>query len=183
MPAHVQSSKSSLYWFLAVTLPLIFICSCKKNEYSQKQPSQADSLRIVQEILTYRAQLDSFLRYHPDSPFQRDSSVKYLGLRWFPPDMKYNAQSKLYRYASPETIVVAGTYAEEGRPFVSGSVGRKHLKYGYFLFNIDGNELRLNVYKSIAFNQRSTVSNNRLKLWFTDQTTGKETYGPGANHR
>lgn len=177
----IQNGKSSVASFLPLILALFFACSCKKTEHPQRQWSEADSLRIIQEILTYRAQVDSFFRYDLDSPFRRDTSIDYRGIHWYPPDITYYLQSKLYRYTNPETVTVAGTYADEQRPLISSSVGRKHLKYGYFLLHIDGKELRLNVYKSIASDEKRSALYNRLKVWFTDETTGKETYGPGRS--
>lgn len=150
-------------------IPFFLFLHCR-NENPQRLWLTADSLRVLQEITTQRAEMDSFFRYDPDSPFHRDTSIEYAGVRWFPPDMKYYLESKLYLYANPETVFVMGTHGEE----------RKHLKYGYFLLSIDGKELRLNVYKFILSDEkRYALYKDHLNVWFTDRTTGKETYEVG----
>ena len=57
---------------------------------------------------------------------------------------------------------------------------RRHLKYGYFILNYDGKDYRLNVYKFTSSDpKRFELYKNYLSVWFTDQTTGKETYHVG----
>lgn len=154
--------------FTIVTL-LLFLYGCQPHK-GQRRWSSADSARIVQEILVHRATVDSFFRHDPDSPFQRDTGITYDGIRWFPPDPAFYFQSKLYCYDTPETVIVMGTRGEE----------RKHLRYGYFLLRIDGKEVRLNAYKFLPTDaRRYTLYQNLLNVWFTDQTTGKETYDVG----
>jgi len=150
--------------FVEVMLP-----SCRFRHEGKPLPS-ADSLRIVQEVLAHRAAVDSFFRFDPDSPFQRDTSITYRGIRWFPPDPDFCFRSKLYRYDTPETVVVMGTHGEE----------RRHLKYGYFPLRINGSDVRLNVYKFLPQeSKRFALYGNHLNVWFTDRTTGRETYEVG----
>jgi uncharacterized protein (DUF1684 family) len=54
---------------------------------------------------------------------------------------------------------------------------RKHLKYGYFMLTFEGQEYKLNVYKYVPGQQER--SPDLLSVWFTDATTGKETYEVG----
>ncbi len=132
--------------------------------------SAADSLRAVTESLDYRRMAEEYLRNHPNSPFNTDPPIHYDGLRWYPPDAGYYFTSKLHRYERPETVVVIGTKREP----------RNQLRYGYFLISIDGKELRLNVY---TFTQddirRRPALAGTLSVWFTDESTGKETYEVG----
>jgi uncharacterized protein (DUF1684 family) len=132
--------------------------------------SGADSARIVAEIEAHRADADSFFRTDPSSPFLNDSLARYDGIKWFPPDVAYRVSSTLHRYPSPATVTVLGTRGEE----------RKQLRYGYFLFTIGGEELRLNAYKFTADDpKRYEQYRAYLSVWFTDETTGKETYEVG----
>lgn len=141
-----------------------------QQEHRQPRWSSTDSLRIVEEVLAHRAAADSFFRNDPDSPFQHDTSITYNGLRWFPPDPDFYLQSKLYRYENPETVIVMGTQGEE----------RRHLKYGYFLLHIGGKDIRLNAYKFLPSDtRRYAMYQNLLHVWFTDSTTGTETYEVG----
>jgi uncharacterized protein len=152
------------------------ICTLLSVYTCQRQPSKTvmfsaqDSVNIIRDILVHRAEVDSAFRNEPDSPFRRDSSVHFTGVKWFPPDLAYYFKSKLYRYDHPETVSVYGTKGEE----------RKHLKYGYFMLPFSGKEYRLNVYKFTASDPvRFIKYRNYLSVWFTDQTTGKQTYNVG----
>jgi len=137
--------------------------------------SAADSLKIVTENQAHRESADEFFRTDPGSPFRRDSSVAYHGIRWFAVDPRYRVSSVLHRYDHPETVVVMGTRGEQ----------RRNLKYGYFEFALPdengGAKLcRLNVYKFTPYDgQRYILYRDILSVWFTDRTTGKETYDVG----
>ena len=137
--------------------------------------SAADSLKIATENQAHRESVDEFFRTDPGSPFHRDSSVAYRGLRWFPVDPRFRASSVLHRYDHPETVAVMGTRGEK----------RRNLRYGYFEFALpdeDGRAklCRLNVYKFTPYDgQRYLLYRDNLSVWFTDRTTGKETYDVG----
>ena len=144
-----------------VCVVLLFIISGCSGEQDKK---------LVKEILVHRAEADSAFRHDPTSPFNRDSTLHYDGIKWFPPDVRYYFASKLFRYADPETVIIFGTKGEE----------RNHLKYGYFKFLFRAKEYRLNVYKFTATDpERYKLYKNYLSVWFTDETTGKETYHVG----
>lgn len=152
-----------------LSIAALFVLVGCNNAPSSKW-SSVDSLRIVQKIFAHRAEVDSFFRYDHDSPFLRDTSIDYKEIRWFAPDVNYFFESKLYRYPDPETVVVLGTQGEE----------RRHLKYSYFLLYIDNKKLKLNVYKFIPSDPRRYAEyKDHFNVWFTDLTTGKETYEVG----
>ncbi len=146
---------------------MIVVPSCKKQQGFVFRPTHEDSLRAMQEIAQYRAEADDFFRNNPASPFVRDTSIRYTGIKWFPADLKYYFQSQLFRYEHPETVIVLGTKGEE----------RKELKYGYFILPFEGTEYTLNVYKDVQKNSKQP--SRSLAVWFTDETTGKETYHVG----
>ncbi len=128
-----------------------------------------DSLNIVNEILAHRADVDSSFRNDSDSPFNKDASIRFEGIKWFPADIHYYFQSRLYRYETPETVSVFGTKGDE----------RREVKYGYFLLNVEGKNHRLNVYKFTPHEKEYVANRDLLSVWFTDETTGKETYHVG----
>ncbi len=72
-------------------------------------------------------------------------------------------------------MIVKGTKGED----------RRELRYGYFQFvlpDTDGTPLpiKINVYKFTPYDgQRYLLYRDNLSVWFTDRTTGKETYGVG----
>jgi uncharacterized protein (DUF1684 family) len=158
------------------TLPLLLalLVSCSKR---QEIPalSAADSLAIITENLTHRTTVDAFMRSDGGSPFRRDTTVTYSGIRWFPIDPRFQVTSILHRYEQPETVIVMGTRGEQ----------RRNLKYGYFEFLLPDGQgasqlCRINVYKFTPYDgQRYQLYRDHLSVWFTDLTTGKETYDVG----
>lgn len=137
--------------------------------------SAADSLEIIRENIEHRAEVDSFFRTDPGSPFKRDTTVEYHGIRWYPIEPRFRVYSTLHLYEHPDTVVVKGTKGED----------RRELRYGYFQFVLPDTsgaprEVRLNVYKFTPYDgQRYLLYRDNLSVWFTDLTTGKETYGVG----
>jgi len=137
--------------------------------------TRTDSLRIVDENMEYRAEKDSFFAHDPASPFVRDTSVRYHGINWFPIDPAFRGTSLLYTYAGAETVAVMGT----------GGETRRQLRYGYVEIPVPGPGgspvmLRLNVYKFTPYDrERFARYPDNLSIWFTDSTTGHETYDVG----
>ena len=137
--------------------------------------SPADSLAILEDNQSHRAEVDGFFRGDPRSPFRRDTSITYHGLKWFPVNPAFRGRSVLHVYARPETVTVMGTRGEE----------RRQLRYGYFEFIVPGDEgspteVRLNAYKFTPYDKDRYVSYpENLSVWFTDRTTGSETYDVG----
>lgn len=160
---------AKISWRIVVAFISVFLSSCQMTHQNHRW-SSTDSLRIIQEILAHRAEVDSIFCYDPASPFQQDTMIRYHGIRWFPPDVDFYFQSKLFKYDHPETVIVLGTKGEE----------RKHVKYGYFLLEFRTKHYRLNVYKfTPSDTKRYTLYKDYLNVWCTDRTTGKETYEVG----
>ena len=125
---------------------------------------------IISQILAHRDKVDSSFRFDPESPFASDTNIHFDGLKWFPPDVSYYFESKLYQNAKPETITVYGT---KGEP-------RIMLKYGHFMLEFEGKLHKLHVYKFTQDDpEQYALYRNQLSVWFTDETTGKETYEVG----
>lgn len=157
----------------ALTLTIV-LTACGQKE-SRQLLTQEDSLAIVQDNLNHRQEVDLFFRDSPDSPFQKDTTIEYAGINWFPVNPHFRGRSVLHRYDNPETVVVFGTKGEE----------RKNLRYGYFEFDVpdetgSSTTIRINAYKFTPYDKRRyELFRNNLSVWFTDKTTGKETYGVG----
>jgi uncharacterized protein len=154
------------------TISLILITflfgSCSKPK-PQHKLSSSDSTRILNEIFTYRTEQDSFFRFSAESPFRRDTTQHFDSLKYFPPDLSFYFQSKIYKYSTPETVIVLGTKGEE----------RKQLKYGYFILDYNGKEYRINAYKFTPYDKHYKMYKDNLSFWFRDKTTDKETYHVG----
>ena len=137
--------------------------------------SSADSLSIIQDNVVHRSNADKFFGSDPNSPFIKDTTISFSGLRWFPVNPSFRGVSQLHRYARPDTVVVLGTKGEE----------RKQLRYGYFSFRVPHENglpvvLKINAYKFTPYDtKRYALYKDNLSVWFTDGTTGKESYGVG----
>lgn len=141
---------------------ILFLSACSKKSIDPK---------YLEEIEKYRKEIDSTFRYSPDSPFKRDTTVKFTGLKYFDVNPEFVFKSKLYKYAFPETVIVLGTKGEK----------RTQIKYGYFQFKYKGKNYKINVYKfpeSVIKDGKEHLK-NYLAVWFRDLTTGDETYEVG----
>lgn len=155
--------------YFVIILSLL-VLHCGKNTDKIRYYSQADSANIVQNILKHRAEVDSSFKADSSSPFNRDSSIYFSGIKWFPPNLDFYFTSKLTKYEKSEEVTVLGTKGDE----------RKYLKYGFFTISINNTEYNINVYKfSSSDTVRYKLYKNYLSVWFTDETTGKETYHVG----
>lgn len=168
------SKPHTVHCLALVLISSSLLGSCSKTPDS-RQLTTADSLKIVQDNLAHRAEADSFFRSDENSPFKRDTTIEYHGVKWFPIDVRYRGVAQVHRYANPETVIVLGTKGEE----------RKQLRYGYFTITVpDGNGqpvvLKIDTYKFTPYDtKRYALYKDALSVWFTDETTGKETYNVG----
>ncbi len=87
-----------------------------------------------------------------------------FGVADLEPVSEFIFTSKLFEYDSKDTVDVFGTRGEL----------RRVIKLGYFELNYRNDEHKVNMYK--AFGRDGTPY---YSIWFTDKTTGKETYGVG----
>ena len=158
--------------FVVLQLPVILMIACRQEpEFAPL--SRADSSAIVRENLDYRSTRDEFFRNDPESPFNQDPAVTFRETRWYPVNPRFRGHSTLHRYDKPDTVDVAGT----------GGEVRKQIRYGYFEFPVPdsaGNPalVRLHVYKQPGSHSDPRLA-SFLSIWFTDETTGAETYGVG----
>ena len=118
----------------------------------------------VNKLLTERAEKDSSFKFDSFSPFNRDTTIEFSDLKYFEPDGRFIFKSKLHPYSQTDTVFVLGTKGEL----------RLAIKEGFVKLMFEGREHRVNVYKSFS---RGGVEYH--SIWFTDKTTGKETYGVG----
>lgn len=147
-------------------LPLLLLASCGRTPESQPL-SPADSLAVVQENLAHRADLERYFAEDSSSPFAADTGVTFTGLRWYPVNTAYRVRAPLRRLLRPEAVTILGTKGER----------RRLLRYGVFPVTLpDGAggsmSLAVNVYKD-------PNRAGHLSIWFTDATTGTETYPVG----
>ena len=144
-------------------LKISFLALCVLAAGCEKKYSPEDEA-YVESIEMQRARKDSLMEMAENSPFNYKEKVEFHPLKYFDVDPKYIYESKLYEYATQDTISVFGTKGEE----------RKTVRVGYLKFSRDGKEFKLNVYKNQGVDGQVYYG-----IWFTDLTTNNETYGVG----
>lgn len=144
---------------LLVLFVLIFVFSCNKNSNVVKLDEN-----YLNTIKQERESKDEQMRDDLNSPFNRDSTVTFHPLKYYEPTAEFIFKSKLYLNDKQDTITIFGT---RGEP-------RKTVVFGYVLLNYKGKDYKLNVYKS-----QSSSGEVYYSMWFTDKTTGDETYPVG----
>ncbi|MBE2281516.1 MAG: DUF1684 domain-containing protein [Ignavibacteriaceae bacterium] len=143
------------YLFTIIYL-LLLLAGCNKPlELPANYTVTIEQLRIEKDIS---------MRDSETSPFNVDTTIEFSKLKYFPVNQKFVFESKLYEYDNKEEITIFGTKGE----------ARKVLKFGYVVFNYDGKEHKINVYLG-----KSKDGTEYHSIWFTDLTTGKETYKVG----
>ncbi|HSD62143.1 MAG TPA: DUF1684 domain-containing protein [Ignavibacteriaceae bacterium] len=140
---------------IVITAVLLFSCG---NKYSPEMR------KYVDEVNKFRQEKDNYMKNDPASPFNHDSTIHFASLKYYPVDTDFVFKSKLNEYPVKDTIIVYGT---KGEP-------RKTVKYGYVTFDYKNNLYKINVYKGTSSDGEEYYS-----IWFTDKTTGGDTYGVG----
>lgn len=137
---------------------------------SAKTQEGVDSTMINfnEEIEKHRTGKNIKLMYSDPSPLLQEQKKSFDGLKYFPPDIKYQVEGKLVKDDEPETVIMKTS--GERTPF--------YIRYGTVQFNIDGNELKLAVYQNKKMLDL-TMDTNHLFVPFRDGTSGKESYKGG----
>ncbi len=144
--------------FIIILIPFIFLFeSCGRN-YTPEQK------KYIGEIEKFRKEKDDYMKNNPDSPFNQDKNAVFHPLKYFDVNPDFVFKSKLFRNSVPDTITIFGTKGE----------ARKAIRFGYVQFNYKNKNYKLNVYKGTTKD-----GTDYYTIWFTDKTTGEETYGVG----
>jgi uncharacterized protein len=145
--------------FFILGLLCFWGCSSPETELPRKTTSEGS---IQQE----RESKDADFNSNPNSPILSEDRLRFRGLSYFPADPGLKFSVRLMRYQRPEQVRL-GTNTGEIR---SG------LRYGYFDFQVQGKNCRLQVYRlDDAFDGGGVA----LFIPFRDATTGLETYSTG----
>jgi uncharacterized protein (DUF1684 family) len=99
--------------------------------------------------------------FDPQSPRYK----LYKGMRFFPPDLSYHIVAALTPNPKPDTTIILSTRGNQ----------RRAVRVGWFDFKVKGTPCRLEATRLLE----PGVGENEFGLFFTDATTGKETYGVG----
>jgi len=146
-----------IHYIILLSAIVTMFLSCGKN-YSPEEK------KYISEIEKLRAEKDDQMKNDPNSPFNQDEKAHFQPLKYFNPDPGFVFKSKLYEFNPKDTIKILGTKGEE----------RKVVKYGYVVLNYESKNYIVNIYKG-----NSKTGEEYYSIWFTDKTTGEETYGVG----
>jgi uncharacterized protein (DUF1684 family) len=89
----------------------------------------------------------------------------YKGLQYFPPDLDYRVVAPLTPNPNPDTTIILSTRGNQ----------RRAVRVGYFDFAVKGQKCRLEATRLLE----PGVGEKDFSLFFTDATTGKESYKVG----
>ena len=120
-------------------------------------------------VSRFRAEIDDFMEYHPQSPLSPDQQEDFMGLYYFDEDPAYVFEVEVERFSDDEPLIEMQTNTGETRHY---------RRWGRFAFEVDGEEASLVVY--------SDPHAGDFFLPFKDATNGRDTYGAGRyldNHR
>ena len=152
-------SKTSFELIVILLLTVLLTEACK-----EKSIDDPEMKKYVDELIKERKEKDYSLQFDINSPFNRDTTITFKPLNYYEPNPDFVFKSKLFKYDVQDTVAILGTKGET-RPAVL---------LGFLELKKDNKVLRINVYQSF-----SRTGEPYYSIWFTDQTTGKETYGVG----
>jgi uncharacterized protein (DUF1684 family) len=89
----------------------------------------------------------------------------YKGVRYFPSDLSYHIVAKLIPNPHPDTTIILSTRGNK----------RRAVRVGWFDFKVQRKRVRLEATRLLE----PGVGEKDFGLFFTDATTGKESYGVG----
>jgi uncharacterized protein (DUF1684 family) len=99
--------------------------------------------------------------FDPQSPRYK----LYKGMRFFPPDLSYHIVAALTPNPKPDTTIILSTRGNQ----------RRAVRVGWFDFKAKGKRCRLEATRLLE----PGVGEKEFGLFFTDATTGKESYSVG----
>jgi len=152
-------NKNKVLYIMVIQIIILLFVACNSKETNNDVDDE-----YINSILYHRSETDSSMRVGLHSPFNRDTTVEFSSLNYYEPDPLFLFKSKLFRYDPPDTVEILGTKGEV----------RQVIKEGFVKLDFEETEYRVNVYKGFSPNGVAYHS-----IWFTDKTTGNETYGVG----
>jgi len=129
-------------------------------------PNRIEILQHKKEILAGRKDKDRFFKTSQNSPLINEQQMNFKELSYFQVDIAYKVTARYQRLAKPVEFRIQTSTGHE----------RVYVTIGRLDFSLAGQALTLFAYHEK--NQEDT-GRNSLFVPFTDQTTGKESYGAG----
>lgn len=121
-----------------------------------------------EEIQLYQTNLSKEYKDSITSPLSKEDRAKFTAHQFYPIDLSYRVFANLVLTPDEKPFKMASTKGED----------KEYIKYGELNFILQGNELKLNVYRSLAL-MKTEKYKKHLFLPFKDLTNSIETYGGG----
>lgn len=115
-------------------------------------------------ILKERSEMETFMKSGAGSPFSQDS-IAFEGLKFFPADIRYRIKAKLKPIEGKKVVILSTSDGKE----------QKYLEYAFAEFELDGVTNQLLLLEVMEMGPQR----GKLFLAFSDETSGRETYGAG----
>lgn len=119
-----------------------------------------------QRVLEWREERDAFFKNHQRSPFLPEDKKNFKGLKYYPFNPRYVFSSNIERF-----IFQIDNPKYYATFLTNKGLNKRYVRYGKFLFQSNGKEYSIEIYKSIL--------SDTLFIPFKDKTNGKETYEGG----
>jgi uncharacterized protein len=126
-----------------------------------KATTSEDYVKFVQQE---RVEMEAFMKSGTGSPFSQDS-ILFEGLNFFPANVKYRVKAKLKPIDDKKVVMLSTSDGKE----------QKYLEYAFAEFELEGIENRLLILEVMEMGPQR----GKLFLAFSDETSGRETYGAG----
>jgi uncharacterized protein (DUF1684 family) len=139
-------------------LPILSLLCLVNGTFSQSE--------FENDIEVFQSNLNKQYSDSSSSPLLRDDFMNFTGLEFFPPNKKFRIEAKFIRKFDPITVTLKTT--TNRAPL--------YKLYAEVHFTLDGNPVKLNVYKSI---KQKEEDEDYMFLPFTDLTNGISTYEGG----
>jgi uncharacterized protein (DUF1684 family) len=132
--------------------------------YSMQNNNTSTDEGYVEFIQQERAAMEKFMKGGDGSPFSQDSIV-FEGLKFFPADVRYRVKAKLKPIEGKKVVLLSTSDGKE----------QKYLEYAFAEFELDGAQNQLLILEVMEMGPQR----GKLFLAFSDDTSGRETYGAG----
>jgi len=152
-------SRTSYRLVVILFLTLLLTEACKEN-----RTDDPEMKAYIESLIKERKEKDYSMQFDINSPFNRDTTITFKPLNYYEPNPDFVFKSKLFKFDVQDTVAILGTKGET-RPAVL---------LGFLELKKDNKVIRINVYQSF-----SRTGEPYYSIWFTDKTTGNETYGVG----
>ncbi|MHC1705988.1 MAG: DUF1684 domain-containing protein [Bacteroidales bacterium] len=151
---------------ILLTIVTLFISNFTISAQSSTNTPSSDAFK--EKVLQERKSKDAQCRDPKRSPLESADLQNFKGLKYYPYDSKYRVMAQLNKNTGGEIIRMKTT--TERRP--------EYKTWAYAYFTLEGKKYQLTLYQPLDLMAEKGFE-NYLFLPFTDETSGRETYGGG----